>query len=136
MLTRKQARENAFILIFEKSFNKTSLEELLENAKLVREFETDEYVQTVVSGVYSDIQKIDNIISENSKGWKIDRISRVALSLIRLSIYEILSMPEIPVSVSVNEAVVLCKKYATEDDAAYLNGILGTVARNYAKEEK
>lgn len=136
MLTRKQARENAFILIFEKSFNDTAFDELLDTAKSVREFETDEYVEKVLLGVYDDIENIDSIISENAKGWKIDRISRVVLSLIRLAIYEILNMPEIPVNVSVNEAVVLCKKYATEEDAAYLNGILGTVARKYAKEEK
>ncbi len=136
MLTRKQARENAFILIFEKTFNDCSLEELLDTAKSVGEFETDDYVEKVLSGVYGDVENIDGIISENAKGWKIDRISRVVLSLIRLAIYEILNMPEIPVNVSVSEAVVLCKKYATEEDAAYLNGILGTVARKYSKEEK
>ena len=136
MLTRKQARENAFILIFEKSFNDASLEELLETAKSVRDFETDDYVEKVLFGVYDNIEKIDGIISENAKGWKLERISRVVLSLIRLAIYEILEMPKIPSSVSVNEAVVLCKEYATEEDADYLNGILVTVVRNYAKEEK
>ncbi len=136
MLTRKQARENAFILIFEKSFNDTSLEELLETAKSVRDFETDDYVEKVLFGVYDNIEKIDAIISENAKGWKIERISRVVLSLVRLAIYEILEMSDIPNNVSINEAVVLCKEYATEEDAAFLNGILGTVVRNYAKEEK
>ena len=136
MLTRKQARENAFILIFEKSFNDISVEELLETSKSVREFETDDYVETVLSGVYDTLSDIDAIITENAKGWKIDRISRVVLSLIRLAIYEILYIPEIPVNVSVSEAVVLCKEYATDEDASYLNGILGTVARKYTKEEK
>ncbi len=136
MLTRKQARENTFLLIFEKSFNDLQLEELLETAKSVRDFETDDYTETVFLGVYNNLEKIDGIISENAKGWKIERISRVVLSLMRLAVFEILEMRDIPSSVSVNEAVVLCKKYATEEDASYLNGILGTVVRNYAKEEE
>lgn len=136
MLTRKQARENAFILIFEKNFNDISLEEIIETAKSVRDFSTDEYAERVLFGVFENIDKIDSLISENAKGWKIERISKVVLSLMRLAIFEMLYIPEIPVNVSVNEAVVLCKKYATEDDASFLNGILGTVSRNYAKEEE
>lgn len=136
MLTRKDARENAFILIFEKSFNDISPEEILETAKTVRDFETDDYVENVLLGVCEKIENIDALIIENAKGWKKERISKVVLSLLRLAIFEMLHIPEIPVSVSVNEAVVLCKKYATEDDASFLNGILGTVARKYAKEEE
>lgn len=135
MLSRKQARENAFILIFEKSFNDLTVEELLETAKSVKEFETDEYIERVLSGVFEKIEKIDEIISNNAKGWKIERLSRVVLSLLRLAVYEITNMHDIPSSVSVNEAVVLCKKYATEEDAAYLNGILGSVIRNANNEE-
>lgn len=136
MLTRKEARENAFILIFEKTFNDISLEEILETAQSVRDFETDEYVEKVLFGVYQNVEKIDSLISENARGWKIERISRVVLSLMRLAIFEMLYIPEIPVNVSANEAIVLCKKYATEDDASFLNGILGTVSRKYAKEEE
>lgn len=136
MLTRKDARENAFILIFEKSFNDISPEEILETAKTVRDFATDDYVENVLFGVCENINKIDALISENAKGWKKERIGKVVISLLRLAIYEMLFVPQIPISVSVNEAVVLCKKYATEDDASFLNGILGTIARKYAKEEK
>lgn len=136
MLSRKQARENAFVLIFEKSFNDLSFEELLETAKDVRDFETDEYIEKVLKGVYDNLENIDKLISENTKGWKIERISRVVLSLLRLAVYEIFNMSDIPSSVSVNEAVVLCKKYATEEDASYLNGILGGIIRANVKEEE
>ena len=100
MLSRKQARENAFILIFEKSFNDLTVEELLETAKSVKEFETDEYIERVLSGVFEKIEKIDEIISNNAKGWKIERLSRVVLSLLRLAVYEITNMHDIPSSVS------------------------------------
>lgn len=135
MLTRKQARENAFILIFEKSFNNCDFHEISENAKELRNFEIDDYVETVFEGVCNNLNKIDTVISENTNGWKINRISRVVLSLLRLSIYEILKMDEIPNSVSVNEAVIICKKYASEEDAAYLNGILGTVVKKHESGE-
>ncbi len=134
MLTRKAAREQAFILIFEKQSNNETIEEILNTAAEVMNFEVDDYVTGVFSGVYSNIDSIDKIISENSNGWKINRISRVALSLLRLAIYEILYIDDIPISVSANEAVELCKKYATTDDSSFINGILGTVSRKYGKE--
>lgn len=133
MLSRKQARENAFLLIFEKCFNDLPLEELLETAKDVRDFETDEYTETVFSGVYNNLEEIDSVIKEKAVGWKIERISRVVLSLLRLAVYEITKISEIPANVSVSEAVILCKKYATEDDASYLNGILGAVVKEFSE---
>lgn len=129
-MTRRQAREEAFILIFEKVFNNDSVEEILEIATEVRDFTPDEYIKTVFGGVYEKIDELDEIISKNSIGWSIKRISKTALCVLRLAIYEIKYMESIPVSVSINEAVELCKKYATNDDASFVNGILSTVAKN------
>lgn len=126
-MTRKQAREEAFILIFEKVFNSDSVEEVLELASQVRNFEADDYIKTVFYGVYSNLEEIDKIISENSIGWKINRISKTALSVLRLAIFEIKYMEEIPESVSINEAVELCKTYSTKEESAFVNGILSTV---------
>lgn len=129
-MTRKQAREEAFILIFEKLFSDSTTEEILELASEVRNLEPDEYIRKVFSGVYENSEEIDNIISDTAKGWKITRISKTALSVLRLSIFEIKFYDEIPVSVSINEAVELCKKYATQEDASFVNGILSTVAKS------
>lgn len=128
-MKRKQAREEAFILIFEKVFNSESVEEILEIANEVRDLVPDEYIKTVFKGVYDNLEKLDKIITDNSIGWSIGRISKTALSVLRLSIFEIKYMNDIPVSVSINEAVELCKKYATKDDASFVNGILSTVAK-------
>ena len=73
---------------------------------------------------------LDNIISENSIGWKINRISKTSLCILRLSIFEIKFMEDIPASVSINEAVELAKKYSTPEDASFINGILSTVNKN------
>ncbi len=129
-MTRKQAREEAFILIFEKEFNNDTLEDIISLAEEVRDIKPDEYVKKVFFGVFDNLEKIDDVISHNAVGWSIKRITKTALAILRLAIYEISFYDEIPVSVSINEAVELAKKYATKEDASFINGILSTVAKN------
>lgn len=128
-MTRKMAREEAFILIFEKVFSKESVEDILDLANEARDLVPDDYIKTVFFGVYEKVDELDGIISENAVGWKIERISKTALCILRLSLFEIKYMEDIPLSVSINEAVEICKKYATEADASFVNGILSTVAK-------
>ena len=129
-MTRRQAREEAFILIFEKQFNDSPLEEILELAIEVRDIEPDDYVKNTFFGVYENIEDIDKIISDNVVGWSINRISKTALAVLRLAIYEIKYADDIPAAVSINEAVEILKKYATKLDASYANGVLSTVAKS------
>lgn len=128
-MTRKQAREETFILIFEKEFNNDPLEDILNLAQEVRDIKADDYVKKVFFGVFNNIDNIDEIISKNAVGWSIKRITKTALAVLRLALYEIEYYDEIPVSVSINEAVELAKKYATKEDASFINGILSTVAK-------
>lgn len=128
-MTRKKAREEAFILIFEKAFNDNTVEEILEVAKEVRDLEPDDYINKVFFGVFENIEEIDALISEKAVGWKISRISKTALSILRLAIYEIKYFDDIPNSVSINEAVELSKIYATKEDASFVNGILSTIVK-------
>lgn len=129
-MKRRQAREEAFILIFEKQFNPLTNKEILQTAEEVRDLKPDDYIKSVFNGVYENIEQLDNIISENSIGWKLNRISKVSLCILRLAIFEIKFIDSIPASVSVNEAVELAKKYATPDDASFINGILSTVIKS------
>ena len=129
-MTRKEAREEAFILIFEKEFNDDCLNDILETAVQVRDFTPDDYIKRAFFGVYENLESIDTTISECAVGWSIKRISKTALAVLRLAIFEIKYMPDIPDSVSVNEAVELLKKYATKEDASFTNGILSTVIKN------
>ncbi|MCQ2478263.1 MAG: transcription antitermination factor NusB [Clostridia bacterium] len=128
-MTRKQAREEAFILIFEKQINGESTEDILELAKEVREIEPDEYTVNTFVGVFDKIETIDSLISENLKGWSIKRLSKAVLAILRLAIYEMRYIEEIPVSVSINEAVELAKKYSGKEDSSFVNGLLGTLAK-------
>ena len=129
--TRSESREQAFTLIFEKSFNPgTEMEDIIDlgvEHDLIKE---DDFARNLAQKVWDKLYTIDAIIEKHSKNWKMHRISKVALSVMRLSICEMLYIPEVPVGVSINEAVKLCKKYATEEDASFVNGILGAVARN------
>jgi N utilization substance protein B len=129
-MNRRQAREEAFILVFEKHFNSLTTDEILEIAGEVRDLKPDDYIKTVFTGIYDNLELLDNTISENSIGWKIARISKTSLCILRLAIFEIKFMDDIPVSVSINEAVELAKKYSTPEDASFINGILSTVSKS------
>lgn len=130
-MTRTMAREQAFILVFEKNFSEYDIDEILLLAKETRDFSEDDdgYVVDAFTGVFNNIDTIDELISNNLSGWTIGRISKVSLAVLRLAIYEMKFMSDIPVAVSIDEAVELCKKYSTVDDSAFVNGVLGTVAK-------
>ncbi len=130
-MTRREAREQAFILLFEKSFNpQADIADIFMLANELRMLEDDEFVKELVTKACEMQAEIDEHITENARGWKLNRISRVPLAIIRLGLAEILYFDDIPDGVSINEAVELAKKYATPEDASFVNGLLGTVARN------
>ena len=130
-MTRREAREQAFILLFEKSFkNETDINEVIELAKEQRNLEENEFVLKLVHTAWENIEAIDDAIGSNARGWKINRIPKASLAIIRLALAEILYCDDIPDGVSVNEAVELAKKYSTAEDASFINGLLGTVVRS------
>ena len=130
-MTRKEAREQAFIIIFEKEFNSEySLDEIIEAAKDAELFDADDFAINIAKETLADIENLDNTISANLKGgWRIGRISKVSLAILRLAVCEMTKFNDIPVSVSINEAVELAKKYAAEEDSAFVNGLLSSVNR-------
>lgn len=133
MLTRREEREQAFILLFEKSFNEdVTVSELYEMAVETETISESEFSKNLAVKVTENLEPIDAAIERNSAKWKMNRISKVALAVMRLAICEILYYDDIPVGVSINEAVELCKKYAAKDDYSFVNGILSSIA----KEEK
>ena len=128
-MNRKTARENAFILVFEKNFRDEPLTSIIEDAIEARNFEYDDYVEKMFCGIFDNLSEIDAKITENLRGWKLTRISKVSLSLMRIAVYEMLYMDDSPHSVSINEAVTLAKKYSTQDDSSFINGVLGSISK-------
>ncbi|MBO5908393.1 MAG: transcription antitermination factor NusB [Clostridia bacterium] len=133
-MTRKESREQAFILLFEYSFLKCSTDELFEIARETENYIEDEFCSRAVGFAIDNLSLIDKKIEGLSKGWRAERLSKVTLATLRLALAEILFMDDVPVSVSINEAVEIIKKYATEQDAAFANGILGSFVRNLEEE--
>ncbi|MGN0538708.1 MAG: transcription antitermination factor NusB [Candidatus Fimenecus sp.] len=129
-MTRKEERELAFTLIFEKIFNDDlSVEEIIKNAVEARLIEENVFACSLAQLTYDNRDEIDKLISENSVGWKIERLPKVTLAIMRLAFCELLYVPSVPTGVSINEAVELAKKFASQEDASFINGILGKYVR-------
>lgn len=128
-MNRHQARELAFCLLFEHEFDKErSIAELYDTAKASRDAEESKYVRTVLAGVCEHEEELEGAIAEAAKGWNLSRISRVSLAILKLSAYEMLYMTDIPLRVSLNEAVELVKQYDEDAARGFVNGILNTLA--------
>jgi len=134
-MTRREARELAFILLFEKTFTDEPMAAILEAAGEARDVEANAFALTLAEGTAAHLDEADTLISAHSHKWSKGRISRVALSILRLAVFEMLHIDDIPVSVSINEAVELAKKYGGDEDSLFVNGVLGGVARRDVSAE-
>ncbi len=137
-MTRKEAREQAFIMIFEKEFNSEySLDEIIETARDAELFEADDFAKGLADKTLTNLDKLDEIITSHLKeGWRISRISKVSLAILRLAICELTYFSDIPVSVTINEAVELAKTYAADKDSAFVNGLLASVSRDTENKDE
>ncbi len=133
-MTRHESRELAFILIFEKDFQEdVTIIELIENALELELFPENSFAENLARKTYENLEKIDSEINDNLVGWSAKRISRVSRAVLRLAVCELLFSEDMPVGVAINEAVEIAKKYGSAEDASYVNGVLGSVAKKNNK---
>ena len=130
-MNRKLTREEVMKLFYEMDMNDDfSIERSerylnnIENMKI----DTTYFRHTSLSFV-ENLKSIDNLINEYSSDWKINRIAKIDIAIMRLAITEMLYDDGIPISVSINEAIELCKKYSNDDSHKFINGILGNINR-------
>lgn len=129
-MARSTARESAMRLLYGRELGGDSIEECLQDLMEVTLSEEDQaYLLAMLDGVNEKQNSLDELIAQHAIGWSLDRIAKVDLSILRLALYEMLNRDDIPVSVSINEAVELCHEYSGPEAASFVNGILGTVAR-------
>ncbi|MBQ2602247.1 MAG: transcription antitermination factor NusB [Oscillospiraceae bacterium] len=144
-MNRSTAREIAVRLAFEISARECTAEEVLENFfdrehydslmeedSLFSEYpdgDQKDYIETVIRGVGAHNAELDGYVAKYSKGWSFGRISRTALAVMKVSMFETMYMPEIPNGASINEAVEIAKKYDVPETVAFVNGILGSFVR-------
>lgn len=143
-MTRSQAREHAFCILYSEEFRKDASAETLISTYLsdfpqekVREADRA-FIEKEVKGTLEHLPEIDQKISAHLKGWSLERLARVDLAILRLAVYEMEYAPDIPDSVSINEAVELAKHYSQEQSKAFVNGVLSNFApgRNQSAQGK
>ena len=151
-MTRGNARELAVHLIYGRAFTGEEPEQVI-STRLEKEYyaqlgEENEvyserpsraqlrYIDTVVTGVANREEELDEQIQKYSIGWDISRISKLARCILRLAIYEIQYVDDVPAGVAVSEAVRIAKKYNSDETSAFVNGILGSFVRSLPQAEE
>ena len=133
---RKQAREGTMKLLYQMEingdFSEDGLNVFLENFSF-DELEK-EYILDAIWNIKENLETIDKNIEMNLEGWNINRVAKIDLAALRIAIYEILYRKDIPIEVSINEAIEIVKKYSTEDYFKFINGVLGGFVRNIDKK--
>lgn len=146
-MSRRSAREAAVKIIFQNEFvdrrlmtESDSTGETLDAESMLavylnsiseeegKKLET-QYILQVLEGVPRVVAELDRLILENSKDWTLERMAKIDLAILRVAIYEMKYMPDIPVSVSINEAVELAKQFSYPEAGCFINGVLGSVSR-------
>ncbi|EAE8049769.1 transcription antitermination factor NusB [Listeria monocytogenes] len=124
-MKRREAREKALQALFQIELNEMSLDQAIKN---IMEDEQDDYMEKLVEGVMANQAEIDAIIEPNLDNWRMDRLSKVDLSLLRLSVYEIKYLDDVPNRVSLNESIEIAKIYSDEKSSKFINGVLANIA--------
>lgn len=131
MKSRHELREAVFKILFQIENTELDYKELLELEQ--EEIVNSSYVNNTLTEIIDKLEEIDNIISNNLKDWKLDRLSKMDRQILRISAYEILHS-DIPYKVSINEAVELSKKYSEKDESyKFINGVLKGIVETSTK---
>ncbi|MDU2489181.1 MAG: transcription antitermination factor NusB [Clostridium celatum] len=133
-MKRQKSREKAMELLFSMELSKNSYEETIEN--FIEDYEMDlntidvEYIKSVVKIVIDNLEAIDERVIQSLVNWKLDRVSKVNLTILRLAVGEMMFIEDVPGSVAINEAVELTKKYSDEKSCSFVNGVLDKVLKS------
>ena len=134
-MSRRNARKNAFVLLFQMEFNAAEEQEQMtdlffaEQDEVVTE-EDKAYTMAAVEGTRANLEAIDAVIDSFAKGWNTQRMNRVDLAILRLAVYEIKWDEDVPTGVAINEAVELTKTFSSDEAPSFINGVLGKIARS------
>ena len=129
-MIRSEAREKAFIIIFQKSINDEPIDTLITMSEESDGIKVNQFATDLINGVNNNIDDIDKNIEKNLRDWTMGRISKTALAVLRLAAYEVLYSDDTPDGVAANEAVELAKKYCGDDEPAFINGIIGSIIKS------
>ncbi|MEA4888360.1 MAG: transcription antitermination factor NusB [Clostridiaceae bacterium] len=130
-MSRREAREKAFMLLYQLEIQKG--DEEAQMASFIKEREVGEneldYMVSLVNGVREHLDDLDLRFTPLLKRWTKDRLPKVDLTILRMAVYEIFFVEEVPNNVAISEAVLLCKKYSSEESRSYINAVLGRLCK-------
>jgi N utilization substance protein B len=127
--SRSAARRQAVFLLYQRDVTGLSLAELTENAERERGEPLGDYTREVLGYLATEEERVDVAIDGAARGWSIDRIAPLERNILRVAVAELVGREDIPTAVAIDEAVDMAKRYCQADAAGFVNGILGTVAR-------
>lgn len=134
-MKRHESREQALTFLFESIFSQNTPEEILELASSLRDEKISNFSKQLFLGTLENLKNIDSIIEKHLKGWKKNRLSKMVISILRLGVFEMVYY-KTEIDIAIDQAVKLAQKYATQDDAVYINGVLGAVGRNLSENKE
>ncbi|MCU9613832.1 transcription antitermination factor NusB [Caldibacillus lycopersici] len=126
-MNRRTAREKALQAIFQVDVGKVDAEQAYEH--VLEDEEKDPFLEKVIYGTINHLEEIDQLISEHLENWTISRLANVDRNILRISVYEMKYMEEIPTSVAINEALEIAKKFGDENSSRFINGVLSKVKK-------
>lgn len=128
-MTRRESRENAFLAAFASTFHADLMQDTLQAGGESGDLMLDAFSNRLLNDWSAHSEEIDEMISSHLKGWTLSRLPRVSLTAMRICLAEMLYGEEQKPAVAINEAVELVKKYGADNDHQFVNGLLGSVAR-------
>ncbi len=134
---RSLAREIAMKMLYAASLGGgETMDEVLEQSEQADTLSGSDktFLENLVAGVTDRQEELDAVIGKYAQGWALNRMGKVDLTILRMAVYELMCMPEIPVGATINEAVELAKRYAEDKSSGFINGILGSAARELRSE--
>jgi N utilization substance protein B len=132
MSARTKSRKRALDVLFESEVRGLELDGTLEERLVAQEPPVKEYTVALVRGVTEHRSKIDELLSSYSEGWSLQRMPAVDRNVLRIGVFEVLYVDEVPDAVAVTEAINLVRDLSTDESPAFVNGVLGNIVRNKA----
>jgi len=135
-ISRRECRETAVILLYQKDLLGKNIAEILENDRLTGKV-LDDFTLKLINGVDGHLREVDNIIKEIVENWSLNRIAVIDRNILRVAIYEMLHEEDIPLKVSVDEAIEIAKSLGQKDDTPkFVNGVLGKFLNRITENQK
>ena len=135
-MTRREIREEVFLLLFQNELSGIDIDETTEACEEAFEMEKNSEAVSTAKKIVEKYGELDEIIGKYSEKREVSRISKVNKTILRLAVYEVRYCPNIPAKVAANEAVELSKKYAEKQDSAFINGVLGSFIKDSGNDSE